>query len=255
MTVSLSVSELFVMYKFKFLSLCVVFLLGFQTIRAQENKHDALTGKEKRITIQPQRSTFTYTLNVVVTNCEIDGNIYVDCENETGQSVATYHVICENGQWKWGCGGSCYEQGGGRDLFDNCGITQQELLNLVLVIHDADTCCRGSGVGGHPCDTTTREIEDIHTYGFCHKIDVVCCGNAMKIIYKQFNCDQEDEIISLDEFWTLYDGQGSAGASSSYTIVGVQGNLSEDMRNKILNAVLNNNNGNPCNNNTPVINN
>ena len=226
------------MDKFKFFCLFIALSFGFQTIHAQEHKHAALTGKEKRITIHPQRSTFTYTLNVVVTNCEIDGNIYVDCGNGTGQSVATYHVICENGQWIWGCGGGCYENGGGRDLFYNCGITQQELLDLVLMIHDADTCCRGNGSGGHPCDTTTQEIEDIHNYGFCHKIDIVCCGNAMKIIYKQYNCDQEDEIISLDEFWALYDGHGDARAVSSYTVVGVQGNLSEDMRNKILNKIF-----------------
>ena len=233
---------------FKLFCLLGVLTLGFQTIHAQEHKHAGLTGKEKTIVIQPTRLNHGYTLRVVVNNCEIDGNIYVDC-GSNDSSMATYHVICVNGQWVWGCGGFCYEHGGGQDLFDNCNITQQDLLDLVLMIHDADTCCRGTGPGSNPCDTTTQEIEGITDYVFCQKIDVVCCGNAMKIIYTIYNCEDENEIISLDEFWALYDGQGATNTTSSYTIVGVQGSLSEGMRNNILNIILQNH-SNLCNNST-----
>lgn len=237
------------MERLKLICLLLALTLCFQNVQAQEFKHAGLTGKEKTIVIQPTRSDFTYTLNVVVNNCEIDGNIYVDCGSDSEPSVATYHVKCENGQWVWGCGGHCYTHGGGLALYENCNITQQDLFDLVLMIHDADTCCRGTGPEGHPCDTMTQNTEDLSEYGICHKIDVVCCGNAMKIIYTQFNCNNQNEIINVDEFWALYDGSGAPNVTSSYAIIGVQGSFSEGMRNRILYKILQDD-SNLCDNST-----
>lgn len=226
--------------------LCLLLALGFQSIQAQEHKHAGLTGKEKTIVIQPTRLNYEYTLRVVVTNCEIDGNIYVNC-GPNGQSVATYHVICENGQWVWGCGGYCYEHGGGQALYNNCGITQQDLIDLVLMIHDADTCCRGTGPGSNPCDTTENQILNSSDYSICNRIDIVCCGNALKIIYTIYNCEDENEIISLDEFWALYNGDGiTFDNPNDYTIVGILGTFSNGLRSRILAKVLTDN-SNPCN--------
>lgn len=234
------------MGKFKFLCLFLVLMFGFQTIYAQEHKHAGLTGKEKTIVVKPTRSNFTYTLNVVVTNCEIDGNIFVYCA-DGDQIMATYHVVCEDGHWVWGCNEHCYYHGGGYDLFLSCGITQQDLLSLVSMIHDADTCC----VNGSPnsCDTIRHDITNPSDYGLCNKIEIVCCGNRMKVTYKVFNCRNQNDIISINSFWANYNGQGPTNNVNSYSTVNAQGDLSESMRNRILEGIFQEAAGDsPCSN-------